>query len=336
MLRRRGKVGPPKGIEVKITENSTRGLRPASSRYGLIALVPPKRVLGVQGSRDVGVAGRAATSAVLALTATRSTTIVGHILAQESTTHKRGAAGTSVAHLRRDLTVRQGVGAAVRLSLALVAAGHDEHGSTVQTSKTNSSDSNTSSGCGLPRRRASIASIVESIVVVIAVVGAFGIATRVAILLNVTKDVDLGVDDSGKILDKLVGVVVDTRVGSPEFNLESIKQVLRVVHLGNRGQITPLVASIKRNKHGNLNAVKIKVTSIGQSLGEVLEDLSSSNRVPDNVVVVEGVQETNLDQSGTLRLLLRRILGQDDRRNTRGKRLRGGTSWLARGRNIGE
>lgn len=123
-------------------------------------------------------------------------------------------------------------------------------------------------------------------------------------------------------------MVVNARVGSPQVHLERVQHGLGVVQLSKRRDITPLLTGVIRNQHGDLNLADIETTRAGKSLRKILEDLSSSDGVLGNVVVVEGEQETNLDQLRPLWLRCLRIDidGQDNLGDICWQRLGGGTS----------
>lgn len=228
--------------------------------------------------------------------------IGAHITAHQGTTHESRASVASVLHARRTLVAAHGAGAAVRLLLALVAAGNDEHGTTIERSKTDGTNGNTS-GLGLLRRGLVIrAGSAKGIVArassrrsTTIVAGGARAATRGTGIVDLTKDANLGVDLSSQAANNGVGVVVDGRVGNRHIQLKLINEVLGVVDDGQSSDIAPLSAGVVRDELSNLNLFNIETSCVCKSLRQVLEDLGSSNGVAGNKHVVEGIQESNLD-----------------------------------------
>lgn len=186
------------------------------------------------------------------------------------------------------------------LSLALVSSSDNEHGSTIHDTQTEGSDSNTGGG-GLLRGRSIIRvrARVESIVGLgtgdIVAVG------RAIIFRNITKEVNVDVDLLGEVASNRIIDLVDARVGRPQVHLKSLDKSLRVVELGNGGNVTISVHSVVGNKLLDLNGLGVNTGSFGKSHGQVREDLTSSLRIFGNEVVVQAVEETNLNGHGTLR-----------------------------------
>lgn len=262
--------------------------------------VPAKGILSSNRGGDVGSSSRAR-SAVVAVASTGAA-ICAHITAHQRTTHEGRASVAGVLHARRTLVGAHGAGAAVRLLLALVAAGNDKHGTTIEGSKTDGTNGNTSGlgllGRGLVIRAGSAKGIVARASsrrsTIITTSGARA-ATSGTGIIDLAKDANLGVDLGGQAANNGVGVVVDDRVGNRHVQLKLINEVLGVVDDGQSSDITPLSTGIVRNKFGNLNLFDIDTSGVGKSLRQVLEDLGGSNGVAGNKHVVERIQESNLD-----------------------------------------
>lgn len=268
--------------------------------------------------------------------------IAGHVAAHQSTAHEGRASVASVLHARRTLAAIKGAAAAVSLLLALVTTSNDEHGTTIQSTQADSTDGNTGGGGLLLRGLAIGAAGAKGVVVA----GARGrtvttVAAAAAIAAvgrttagDLAKDVNLGVDQGGKVAHNGVGVVVDERVGHRHVQLKLVNQVLGVVDLGKSGNVTPLSSGVIRNKLGNLDLLHIDASSVGQSLGKVLEDLSGSNGVAGNEQVVKRIQESNLDRDSAFSSGGVGIIGVDDLGNISWQCCRGRGS--LRGSNRGE
>lgn len=190
----------------------------------------------------------------------------------------------------------------MRLLLALVAAGNDEHGTAIEGSKRDGTDGDTSGlgllGRGLVIRACSAKGIVaraSSRGSTAVITGRARAATSGTGIIDLAKDANLGVDLPSQAADNGVGVVVDGRVGNRHVQLKLINEVRGVVNDGQSGDIAPLRTGIVRNKLGNLNLFNIDTSCVGKSLRQVLEDLGSCNSVAGNKHVVERVQESNLD-----------------------------------------
>lgn len=228
--------------------------------------------------------------------------ISAHVTAHQGTTHEGRASVTGVLHARGALVGAHGAGAAVRLLLALVAAGNDEHGTAVEGSKTDGTDGNTS-GLGLLGRGLVIrAGGAKGIVARASSRGSTAIiasgaraATSGTGIIDLAKDANLGVDLTSQAANNGVGVVVDGRVGNRHVQLKLVNEVRGVVDDGQSSHIAPLSTGIVRNKFGNLDLFDINASCVGKSLRQVLEDLGSCNSVAGNKHVVERIQESNLD-----------------------------------------
>ncbi|KAH7159842.1 hypothetical protein B0J13DRAFT_114428 [Dactylonectria estremocensis] len=202
--------------------------------------VPSQRVLSCDGRRDVRRAGRiahATPTAAMAVTAilsaqiiARGSTIRGEVLAQESTTHKGGATIACVTHLRGGLAAADGAGAAVaQLLLALITTGHKEHGSAVHGSQTDRTHSNTSNSGLLLGSLVIRTTVAESISLARVRVVRAAAASSCSLGI-VAQEINLGVDDGGQVPHDLLIVVVESRVGGCEIDLQVVDHVLGIIH----------------------------------------------------------------------------------------------------------
>lgn len=256
------------------------------------ALVPPQRILRRNGGGNVGGASRA--HAVLALAAVRAA-IVG---AEESTAHQSRTAVAGILHLIRPTSRGNRAGATVALTLALVAAGNNEHGGADHGTTTYGPHEYTHQGSALLARlaRLIVAGSTKGIVVV---VGA-SVAALGSIVVIVAK-ANFRFNLSSQISHQLIAHGVELRVGNPDAGIEQRNQSLGEVHLGNRGNKARSCASVVRNKRRNLAPAQVmKVGGISASRKKRPADDTRSVTMIGHEVVVERVLEADLDQFATL------------------------------------
>lgn len=142
-------------------------------------------------------------------------------------------------------------------------------------------------------------------------------------VLNVAKDVDLGVDLLSQVANNRVLILVNARVGQLQVHLELLNQSLGIVDLGNGSDIAPAIHCVVRHQLDDLNLVQANTDGVAKGSGQVGKDLLNGKSIVRDKDVVERVEEANLDFTA-VRRRWPTIVGRNGSRNTSGKALRSG------------
>lgn len=292
-----------------------------------ISSVPAERVLRRDRRRDelrpARVAHATPATAVAVAPAGRHGAIgAGKVTAEQRAAHKRRAAAAVLAHL--GVAAADGAGTAVHLLLALVPAGNDKHDDAVRSSHGDCTADDTRGGAPL---RAALAARVSAVAEGVAVgpAAAARVAARAAastacssarsIRILADNDGDCRVDLLREVVDELIGIVVQRRVGQLNIRRQSLDHANRVRHLRARCNVAKRALRIEGNQSLNLGLAGVETPSVAQSLGEKTEDLRRRPAISHYERVVVSLTETDLNQHGILRLCLDTIV----RRNSLGK-----------------
>ncbi|KAH6710210.1 hypothetical protein EV126DRAFT_17227 [Verticillium dahliae] len=280
--------------------------------------IPAKRVLSSDRCRNLGRPSRVAgPPAAVAVTTASDTAIVGEVAAHQRTTHHRGAASTSVAHIGG--SAGDGAGTAVRLLLALVTTSDQEHGRAV--SYANCYGTNTD-GCGSSGLNGCRVRLVVVEHVVVSVGGARSRRTSFAAgdVFGTRNDVNGRVDVLGEIVDELLRVVVEKRVWNLDVHAQLVDHGLGVPEPGESRDVAKRRHRVIGHQTRDDDFTGVDLGAIREGGGQQREQLSSSHRVLANKLVVLGVKEADLKENSPFRLSnILRIARADDLGQVRGQ-----------------